>query len=136
MQQLEDDDELAYTADLPSDGVPSLESSLPLSEGDGRPSWMRLLHTSASTWLQLLPRQLPTLKRTVENIKDPLYRYFEREVNSGAKLLQDVIHDLEDVVLICQVSFIYLFVYLFIVFIYVHIFYLLFSLSLNEKFKI
>jgi hypothetical protein len=40
----------------------------------------------------------------VENIKDPLYRYFEREVNSGAKLLQDVIHDLEDVVLICQVS--------------------------------
>jgi dynein heavy chain 1 len=45
-----------------------------------------------------------TLRRTVENIKDPLYRYFEREVNSGAKLLQDVIHDLEDVVLICQVS--------------------------------
>lgn len=44
------------------------------------------------------------MRRTVENIKDPLYRYFEREVNSGAKLLQDVIHDLEDVVLICQVS--------------------------------
>jgi hypothetical protein len=44
------------------------------------------------------------LRRTVENIKDPLYRYFEREVNSGAKLLQDVIHDLEDVVLICQVG--------------------------------
>lgn len=40
----------------------------------------------------------------MENIKDPLYRYFEREVNSGAKLLQDVIHDLEDVVLICQVG--------------------------------
>lgn len=45
-----------------------------------------------------------TLKRTVENIKDPLYRYFEREVNSGAKLLQDVIHDLNDVALICQVT--------------------------------
>jgi dynein heavy chain 1 len=43
-----------------------------------------------------------TLKRTVENIKDPLYRYFEREVNSGANLLRDVIHDLEDVVAICQ----------------------------------
>ncbi|KAF4518251.1 hypothetical protein B566_EDAN010397 [Ephemera danica] len=102
MQQLEDDDELAYTADLPGSGEASLETSLPLSESDGRPSWMRLLHTSASTWLQLLPRTLPTLKRTVDNIKDPLYRYFEREVNSGAKLLQDVIHDLEDVVLICQ----------------------------------
>jgi dynein heavy chain 1, cytosolic len=106
MQQLEDDDELAYTgqdANASSEGgALSLEASLPLSEGDGRPLWMRTLHNSATTWLQLLPKNLPTLRRTVDNIKDPLYRYFEREVNSGARLLQDVIHDLEDVVLICQ----------------------------------
>jgi dynein heavy chain 1, cytosolic len=106
MQQLEDDDELAYSgqdANASSEGgALSLEASLPLSEGDGRPLWMRTLHNSATTWLQLLPKSLPTLRRTVDNIKDPLYRYFEREVNSGAKLLQDVIHDLEDVVLICQ----------------------------------
>lgn len=63
---------------------------------------MKTLHNSAVTWLKLLPTSLPILKRTVENIKDPLYRYFEREVNSGAKLLQDVVHDLNDVVLICQ----------------------------------
>lgn len=95
MQQLEDEDELAYSndesLDLPGE-----------AEGDGRPSWMKTLHNSATTWLQLLPKNLAILKRTVENIKDPLYRYFEREVNSGSKLLQDVIHDLEDVVLICQ----------------------------------
>ncbi|KAF5301350.1 hypothetical protein FQA39_LY10748 [Lamprigera yunnana] len=93
MQQLEDDDELAYS-----------EESSPTSptQIDGRPSWMKTLHNSAVTWLQLLPRALPTLKRTIENIKDPLYRYFEREVNCGAKLLQDVIHDLNDVVLICE----------------------------------
>lgn len=48
---------------------------------------------------------LQTLKRTAENIKDPLYRYFEREVNSGSRLLKDVIHDLDDVVLICQVNY-------------------------------
>ncbi|XP_011314571.1 dynein heavy chain, cytoplasmic isoform X1 [Fopius arisanus] len=95
MQQLEDEDELAYSHDESLDAPRE-------AEGDGRPSWMRVLHNSASTWLQLLPKNLQTLKRTVENIKDPLYRYFEREVNSGAKLLQDVIHDLEDVVLICQ----------------------------------
>ncbi|XP_044006814.1 dynein heavy chain, cytoplasmic isoform X3 [Aphidius gifuensis] len=95
MQQLEDEDELAYSNDE------SLTTPRE-AEGDGRPSWMRVLHNSASTWLQLLPKNLQILKRTVENIKDPLYRYFEREVNSGAKLLQDVIHDLEDVVLICQ----------------------------------
>ncbi|KOC68078.1 Dynein heavy chain, cytoplasmic [Habropoda laboriosa] len=95
MQQLEDEDELAYSNEE------SLDTPIE-AEADGRPSWMRTLHNSASTWLQLLPKNLPTLKRTVENIKDPLYRYFEREVNSGAKLLQEVIHDLEDVVLICQ----------------------------------
>ncbi|CAB3376335.1 Hypothetical predicted protein [Cloeon dipterum] len=106
MQQLEDDDELAYTGQEGGgsghDGALSLEASLPLSEGDGRPLWMRTLHNSATTWLELLPKSLNTLRRTVENIKDPLYRYFEREVNSGARLLQDVIHDLEDVVLICK----------------------------------
>jgi dynein heavy chain 1 len=95
MQQLEDDDELAYsTVDENSPTDPA--------QIDGRPSWMKTLHNSAITWLQLLPTSLQILKRTVENIKDPLYRYFEREVNSGAKLLQDVIHDLKDVVLICQ----------------------------------
>ncbi|XP_065208173.1 dynein heavy chain, cytoplasmic isoform X2 [Planococcus citri] len=96
MQQLEDEDELAYSA----------EETARISDDekhvDGRPSWMKTLHNSASTWLQLLPESLQTLKRTAENIKDPLYRYFEREVNSGSKLLKDVIHDLDDVVLICQ----------------------------------
>ncbi|XP_055707524.1 dynein heavy chain, cytoplasmic isoform X3 [Phlebotomus papatasi] len=96
MQQLEDDDELAYS---------SADESLDITQTkqeDGRPSWMKTLHNSATSWLELLPKSLATLKRTVENIKDPLYRYFEREVASGAKLLQTVISDLQDVVLICQ----------------------------------
>lgn len=99
MQQLEDDDELAYNSqqDELSDktGAPSLQE-------DGRPSWMKVLHNSALTWLELLPKSLNTLRRTVENIKDPLYRYFEREVSSGAKLLQTVVSDLQDVLYICQ----------------------------------
>lgn len=96
MQQLEDDDELAYS---------NTDESLDLIQvknEDGRPSWMKTLHNSASAWLDLLPKNLATLRRTVENIKDPLYRYFEREVASGAKLLQTVILDLQDVVLICK----------------------------------
>ncbi|XP_071453347.1 dynein heavy chain, cytoplasmic isoform X3 [Hetaerina americana] len=102
MQQLEDDEELAYSGGLSSLGGEVEGSDQVPAQIDGRPSWMRTLHNSATTWLQLLPRSLQTLRRTVENIKDPLYRYFEREVNSGAKLLQDVIHDLEDVAMICQ----------------------------------
>lgn len=97
MQQLEDDDELAYN---PDEGA--VDASLQNIQEDGRPSWMKTLHNSATAWLDLLPKSLPTLKRTVENIKDPLYRYFEREVTSGAKLLITVISDLQDVVLICQ----------------------------------
>ena len=42
------------------------------------------------------------LRRTVENIKDPLFRFFEREVYSGAKLLADVRRDMQDVILVCQ----------------------------------
>ncbi|XP_044746185.1 dynein heavy chain, cytoplasmic isoform X2 [Coccinella septempunctata] len=94
MQQLEDDDELAYSVDD--------SSSTDVAQIDGRPSWMKTLHNSGNTWLQLMPKTLQTLRRTVENIKDPLYRFFEREVNSASKLLEDVIHDLNDVVLICQ----------------------------------
>lgn len=97
MQQLEDDDELAYN---PDEGA--VDASLQNVQEDGRPSWMIVLCNSATSWLELLPKSLPTLKRTVENIKDPLYRYFEREVTSGAKLLITVISDLQDVVLICQ----------------------------------
>ncbi|XP_050499617.1 dynein heavy chain, cytoplasmic isoform X4 [Diabrotica virgifera virgifera] len=94
MQQLEDDDELAYSID---DSSPTDHAEI-----DGRPSWMKTLHNSAHTWVNLLPTSLQTLRRTVENIKDPLYRYFEREVNSASKLLIDVLHDLNDVLLICQ----------------------------------
>jgi dynein heavy chain 1 len=51
MQQLEDDDELAYSVE---EGLDQTHEK----EGDGRPSWMRTLHNSASTWLQLLPKSL------------------------------------------------------------------------------
>lgn len=103
MQLLEDDDddedESAYsTSQRDADNAAA-------QRGDGRPAWMRSLLDSAKTWMALLPDSLVTLRRTVENIKDPLYRFFEREVNSGAKLLQDVRQDLNDVLHICQVNF-------------------------------
>lgn len=42
------------------------------------------------------------MKRTAENIKDPLFRFFEREVKAGARLLTDVRRDIEEVMLICE----------------------------------
>ncbi|XP_066987022.1 dynein heavy chain, cytoplasmic isoform X2 [Macrobrachium rosenbergii] len=94
MQVLEDDDELAYGGDE----TPGTERKAV----EGRPAWMVTLNQSALTWLSLLPEAVITLRRTLDNIKDPLYRYFEREVNSGARLLRIVKSDLNDVVLICK----------------------------------
>lgn len=72
MQLLEDDDdELEYADDASASSIRKV---------DGRPTWMKSLQNSAQNWLRLLPESLVTLKRTVENIKDPLYRFFEREV--------------------------------------------------------
>jgi len=98
MQLLEDDDDEddnAYASD-------SRDQKDQVERNAGRPTWMRSLLESARTWLGLLPDSLVTLRRTVENIKDPLYRFFEREVNSGSRLLRDVRQDLQDVLLICQ----------------------------------
>jgi len=90
MQQLdEEDEELAYS-----------DESKPKKGGEGsegRPAWMRTMENNTSSWLKMLPPTLTALKRTVENIKDPLYRFFEREVNFGLKLLGSVRQDLEDV---------------------------------------
>ncbi|XP_032633296.1 cytoplasmic dynein 1 heavy chain 1 [Chelonoidis abingdonii] len=94
MQMLEDEDDLAYAE--------TEKKARADSTSDGRPSWMRTLHTTASNWFHLIPQNLNHLKRTVENIKDPLFRFFEREVKMGAKLLQDVRQDLADVVQVCE----------------------------------
>jgi dynein heavy chain 1 len=70
----------------------------------GAPAWMRTLLVSAQEWLKLLPDKLQPLKRTADNIKRPLYRFFEREIVSAAKMLTSVRGDLDDVKQICQVK--------------------------------
>lgn len=61
MQMLEDEDDLAYAE--------TEKKTRPDATSDGRPAWMRTLHTTASNWLHLIPQTLSHLKRTVENIK-------------------------------------------------------------------
>ncbi|XP_048259760.1 cytoplasmic dynein 1 heavy chain 1-like isoform X2 [Haliotis rufescens] len=97
MQLLEEDDVIGAKADDHEDH----------RMADGRPAWMRTLHQSVGTWLKLVPQpedavSLGAMKRTVENIKDPLFRFFEREVNAGARLLNDVRQDLLDVMKVCN----------------------------------
>jgi len=93
MQLLEDDEELAYS--------PGDDTAKEVKGSDGRPAWMRQLHTSLSTWMLMVPKSLNSMRRTVENIKDPLFRFFEREVNAGIRLLDDVRRDMTEVMAIC-----------------------------------
>ncbi len=53
MQLLEDDDELAYT---PTPGSENQDAQREARDADGRPAWMRTLHNSLSTWLQMVPK--------------------------------------------------------------------------------
>ena len=104
LQMLEDDeDQIIYTeTEQTGDRVQMVVKRRTSETSDGRPAWMRMLLNSTVNWLRLLPPSLPVLRRTVDNIKDPLYRFFEREVNSASRLLDTVRHDLNDVVLICK----------------------------------
>ena len=98
LQLLEDDEEIVYS----ESGSEKVGKRRKSDTGDGRPAWMMSLLNSSTNWLELLPTSLPVLKRTVDNIKDPLYRYFEREVNFASRLLEVVRRDLEDVASICK----------------------------------
>lgn len=95
LQLLEDDDDIVMVGGLEDEKKDT-------ENGSERPGWMRTLLNSTSNWLKLLPQKLATMKRTSENIKEPLYRYFEREVNIAAKLLAVVRTDLQEVIAICR----------------------------------
>ncbi|MEM7299171.1 MAG: hypothetical protein AAF391_13005, partial [Bacteroidota bacterium] len=78
MRTLSEEDELEYAPE-----AVSKDESLGI---DDRPQWMKSLQQSVRNWLSILPSSIQPVKRTMENIKDPLFRCFEREVNLGVKL--------------------------------------------------
>lgn len=67
-----------------------------------RPAWMSALGKSAANWLALLPDKMPALKRTEESIKDPLFRFFDREMNIGIKLVSRVKTALQNCISVCN----------------------------------
>ena len=42
------------------------------------------------------------MERTIEKMKDPLYRFLEREVNVAENLLRIILKNLKDVNLMCM----------------------------------
>ncbi|CAG8487876.1 5917_t:CDS:10 [Dentiscutata erythropus] len=72
------------------------------SQSSSQPAWMRALHTSVEGWLGILPAKIPMMSRTSESIKNPLFRFFDRENSIGRSLLKKIRQDLEDVVKVCK----------------------------------
>lgn len=93
IQQIDDDDE---------DSGEEAKEKGPQQDVDGRPAWMRNLESSLVAWLKPLPKSMKTIKRTSENIKDPLFRFFDREVKIGVKILGIVRSDLEELIAMCH----------------------------------
>uniref|UniRef100_A0A3P8YHI3 Cytoplasmic dynein 1 heavy chain 1 n=1 Tax=Esox lucius TaxID=8010 RepID=A0A3P8YHI3_ESOLU len=92
MQMLEDEDDLAYEKET------KRERAAAAATTEAQPAWMRTLLTTATNWLTLIPQCGRPFKRTC----DPLFRFFEREVKMGSRMLQDVRQDLSDVVMVCE----------------------------------
>lgn len=69
---------------------------------DHRPSWMRSLRVSIENWKKILPETVASLVRSAESVKNPLFRFFEREIEIGSKLLSAVHTDLDDLIRICE----------------------------------
>eukprot|EP01134_Creolimax_fragrantissima_P000216 CFRG0216T1 len=58
--------------------------------------------STAKRWLSILPVEIMELQRNSKNIKDPIFRCFEREVAGGAQLLRRVRGDLQLVIGVCS----------------------------------
>ncbi|KAI9204677.1 dynein heavy chain [Polychytrium aggregatum] len=67
-----------------------------------QPAWMRVIISSVDEWLAMLPENLTAMIKTTESIKDPLFRFFERENKIGKKLLSSVRSDLTDLRKVCE----------------------------------
>ncbi|CAH8499822.1 unnamed protein product [Heterobilharzia americana] len=93
-EAISDDDSIVVSS--------GLDRKKSVVDTDTRPLWMRQLLSSAKTWLSLLPNTVKPLTRTPENLRDPLYRFFEREVNTGYNLLMTVRQDLTVVIAVCS----------------------------------
>jgi dynein heavy chain 1 len=69
---------------------------------DKRPAWTRTLRASIDNWKKALPQSLVLMERTAESVKNPLFRFFERETEIGAKLLKKVHTDMNELLQVCD----------------------------------
>jgi len=88
------DDEAAIAAAAAGDGD--------AGGADALPEWMKHIGDDCTDWLGLLPDDLDVLEMTAESIKDPLFRFYNREVQVGSRLLKLVRKELTELEGVCN----------------------------------
>jgi dynein heavy chain 1 len=72
------------------------------AEGYSGPEWMRGMGENSTAWLDQLPDDLDELELNSESIKDPLFRFFNREIAVAVALLATVRKELTAMEGVCQ----------------------------------
>eukprot|EP01133_Synstelium_polycarpum_P001082 gene1082-1226_t len=76
----------------------SEEDSAESSDKDDKEDKSKVkLRISINEWIKNIPKGLKPLKRTAQNIKDPLFRCYEREITTGTKLMKKITNDLNSI---------------------------------------
>ncbi|EAR94592.2 dynein heavy chain, cytoplasmic protein (macronuclear) [Tetrahymena thermophila SB210] len=74
----------------------------PKTGGQGQQSqqvqWLRTVQERSESFLKVLPQQIEKLNRTATSMNDPLFRFLEREITVGTKLLNEIKSNLKDVI--------------------------------------
>lgn len=59
--------------------------------------WLQKLGERTKAYVQILPKDVPYMERSSERMKDPLFRFLEREVTMAGSLLKTIQKHLKDV---------------------------------------
>ncbi|KAI7942887.1 hypothetical protein MJO29_012731 [Puccinia striiformis f. sp. tritici] len=72
------------------------------NNSSSQPGWMRQLETTSKEFLKNLNENLPNLNLKSNDLNDPLFRFFEREIALGQKLLTIIRKDLIELIAVCN----------------------------------
>ncbi|TPX59802.1 hypothetical protein PhCBS80983_g02245 [Powellomyces hirtus] len=67
-----------------------------------QPAWMRSLLVTINEWSKSLPEKLHEMKHSESQVKNPLFRFFQREAEIAQNLLKTIRHDLLELKKMCD----------------------------------
>jgi len=79
-----------------------IQGAAQLGEKDGQAQWLVNLSKKVGAYLDMLPNQLDNMRRAESSVKNPLFRFIDRECSVLTSLLASVRTDFEHVIEVCS----------------------------------